>query len=180
MVSLAQLLDAGFGRAQIVALERRRAIVRVHDNVYRTPATVLTPRRRLLAACLALGGVVAASDRAALWLWDLSDEAPPIEVAASSLGHDAPEGVVVHVRSDLDAGHVSVHRGVPVTSPARTLSDVGTVVDRQVLATAVDKAVYLRLVTLRQLRGLVGSAAGRPDPGIVALGAVLDHRIHSF
>ncbi|HET8931381.1 MAG TPA: hypothetical protein VFN21_12050 [Acidimicrobiales bacterium] len=180
MASTTQLLAAGFSQDQIAALERRRAIVRVHDGVFRTAATVLTPRRRLLAACLAIGGVVAASDRAALWLWDLHDDEPPVEVATSGLSRPAPEGVAVHIRRDLEACQVSVRRGVPVTSPARTLTDVGTVVDRETLACAVDKALYLRLVSLQQLRGVVGSSAGTADAGIEALGAVLGHRVHGF
>lgn len=180
VASICQLLTAGFSQAQIDALERRRAIVRVHDGVYRTAATVLTPRRRLLAACLAVGGVVAASDRAALWLWDLYDLEPPVEVATTTLSRPSPEGLVVHIRADLEPAQVSVHRGVPVTSPARTLADVGTVVDRHVLATAVDKSLYLRLVSLQQLRGVVGSAAGCADRGVEALGAVLGHRVHGF
>jgi hypothetical protein len=180
VASLSQFLAAGFSRPQIQALERRRAIVRIHDGVYRTPTTVLTPRRLLLAACLALGGVVAASDRSALWLWDLWDSEPPVEVATAGLGRPVPSGVAVHVRADLRPEQVSVHRGVPVTSPARTLTDVGAVVDRGRLAVAVDKALYLRLVTLQQLRGLVGASAGRAHPGVAALGAVLDHRVHGF
>ncbi len=180
IASLAQLLAAGFSRAQVAALERRRAIVRIHDGVYRTSSTVLSPRRRLLAACLALGGVVAASDRSALWLWDLWDCEPPVEVATAALDRRVPSGVAVHVRADLRPEQVSVHRGVPVTSPARTLADVGAVVDRKRLAVAVDKALYLRLVTLQQLRGLVGVAAGGAHPGVKALGAVLDHRVHGF
>jgi hypothetical protein len=180
VASIRQLLAAGFSQAQIDALERRRAIVRVHDGVYRTAATVLTPRRRLLAACLAIGGVVGASDRAALWLWDLYGDQPPVEVTTTTLSRPSPEGLVVHVRADLEPTQVSVHRGVPVTSPARTLADVGTVVDRHVLATAVDKALYLRLVGLQQLRGVVGSAAGGADRGVEALAAVLGHRVHGF
>lgn len=180
MASITQLLAAGFSKVQIDALERRRAILRVHDGVYRTAATTLTPRRRLLAACLTIGGVVGASDRAALWLWDLRGDEPPIEVTTSASTRPLPVDVVVHVRRDLESSQVSVRRGVPVTSPARTLTDVGTVVSREMLACAVDKALYLRLVTLQQLRGVVGSSAGGADAGIEALGAVLGHRVHGF
>ena len=180
VASVSQLVDAGFTRAQIDALTRRRAIVQVYEGVYRTAATVLTPRRRLLAGCLAVGGVVGASDRAALWLWDLSDAEPPTEVTTTLLRRPAPDGVVVHVRGDLDPTQVSVRRGVPVTSPARTLSDAGAVVSRATRAIAVDKALYLRLVTLSQLRSLVGAAGGRANGGLAALDAVLGHRVHGF
>ncbi len=180
LASVGQLVAAGFTRAQIDALERRHALIRIHDGVYRTAATVLTPRRRLLAACLAVGGIVGASDRAALWLWDLTDTDPPVEITTAALAGAAPAGVCVHVRTDLQATQLAVRRGLPVTSPARTLADVGAVVDRPTLAEAVDKALYLRLVTLGQLRGIVGAAPGRVDAGTTALGAVLGHRIHQF
>lgn len=176
MATTAQILAAGFTRNEIEALERRGALFRVHDDVYRTGATVMSTRRHLLAACLALGGVTAASDRAALWLWELTDGTPPIEVTTARRTRPIPMNTIVHIRTDLIPTHVSVRRGVPVTSPARTLTDAGAVVDCETLCRALDKALYLRLVTRHQLDGIVGVARGRRDAGVAALARALDRK----
>lgn len=176
IATTAQILAGGLTRNQIEALERCGALFRVHDDVYRTGATVMSTRRHLLAACLALGGVTAASDRAALWLWELADETPPIEVTTARRTRPIPMDAIVHVRSDLIPAHVSVRRGVPVTSPARTLADAGAVVEPQTLHHALDKALYLRLVTRRQLDRIVGVARGRHDAGVAALARALDRK----
>lgn len=185
-MSVDQLRHAGFGTAQVDAMVRVGALVAVHDGVYRTATTVMSTRRLLLAGCLAVGGVVATSHRAALWLWDLVPsgrvgspcDAPPLELTTPATHRPVPRDCVVHLRTDLRPGDVTVHRGVPVTTPARTLADAGSVVDRSVLGTAVDKALYLRLVTLRDLAHQCAAVPRRAaHPGVAALRGILVHRL---
>lgn len=145
-MSRAQLRRGGITDASVADLVSRGDLVQVHDGVYRTVDTVLSPRRGLLAACLAIGGVVAASHRAALWLWDLSDPLPCVEVSTPAAVPSPPDDVAVHVRDDLDIAAVTVHRGVPVTTPRRTLRDVYDLIDADLHEVAVAKARYLGLI----------------------------------
>lgn len=176
IVATTQLARAGFDPGQITSLVRRGDLVAVHDGVYRTEGTHMSPRRQLLAACLAIGGVVGASHRAALWLWDLSNGTPPIEVTSVPTDRMIPDGVLVYERPDFGPAHLTVHRGVPVTTPARTLADVGTAVERGVLATAVDKALYLRLTTLGELAHACAEANRHRSQGGAVLRSVLTRR----
>ncbi len=157
-------------------LVRQGILVPVHLGVYRTAGTVLSTRRSLVAACLATGGVVGASHRAALWLWQLSDTPPPIEIAVARARRPVHGEVVVHRSRDLVPAHVTVRRGVPVTKPARTLVDVGCLVSRPLFVTALERALHRRLVTVRSLRSMIEEVAGRGRNGVGVLREVLDQR----
>lgn len=73
-----------------------------------------------------------------------------------------PRGVVLH---RLTAVEVVSHRGVPVTTPTRTLVDLAASGTDADLTRAVEQARLVRLVTARGLaagqRGQVGARAGR-------------------
>lgn len=133
-------------------------------------------RRRLVAACLTTGGLVGASHRAALWLWQLTDDTPPIEVTVATTRHPRPADVVIHRSRDLTSAHLTVRRGVPVTKPARTLVDVGCVVPRSVLVTALERALHRRLVTVASLRAILEEVGGRGRNGAGVLRQTLDQR----
>jgi very-short-patch-repair endonuclease len=54
------------------------------------------------------------------------------------------EGVKVH-RQPFETDEVTVLRGIPVTTPGRTLVDLADVVSERALERAIDEADYLRL-----------------------------------
>jgi hypothetical protein len=79
-------------------------------------------------------------------------------------------GIRVH-RSSLDAPDLTRHRGIPVTTPARTLLDLAAVVPPRALRRAVRQAHSLRLVSHRELTELLARSGRRP--GTRALRAIL-------
>lgn len=91
------------------------------------------------------------------------------EVSLAGPRRDGPAGVRVHRTRYLPPTERTVHRGVPVTSPARTLLDLAATGRIGRLETAVGEAQARRLVTRRELDGL--AASGRR--GATALRAVL-------
>ncbi len=70
-------------------------------------------------------------------------------------------GVVVHRTDRLDGVDVSRRLGILVTSPARTLLDLGAVVGVDVLEPALEDAILRRLVTFALVRRTV-ERVGRP------------------
>ena len=66
----------------------------------------------------------------------------------------------------------STNYGIPVTTPARTLLDLATVLPRRQLERAVDEAERLRLCGPDDLSAIVGAHRGRPGAG--ALGRLLN------
>jgi very-short-patch-repair endonuclease len=176
LVTSRQLRGEGLSTARQNTLVRQGVIIPVHRTVYRTAGTVLTTRHRLVAACLAAGGLVGASHRAGLWAWDLADGDPPIEVTVATVRRPVHGSIIVHRSQDLVQEHLTVRRGVSVTTPARTLVDVGCVVPPAVLATAVERALHRRLVTVAELRAMIDVVAGRGRNGVGVLRTLLDER----
>lgn len=76
------------------------------------------------------------------------------------------------VLSHRSAARLRLREGLPVTAPARTLLDLGAVVDMRSLERAVNKALVTRIVDERALRRAVERLRGRP--GAAALKGVLD------
>jgi predicted transcriptional regulator of viral defense system len=89
--------------------------------------------------------------------WD--DRYPEVTVAGSTTRRHRQ--LRVHRTAALSAPDVSRHRGIPITSPARTLADLATVLDYRPLRRAVRQAQSLRRVQLRDLVEIVGRLGHR-------------------
>jgi very-short-patch-repair endonuclease/predicted transcriptional regulator of viral defense system len=110
----------------------------VHRGVYAVGHSALAPEGRSLAAVLALGGEprgggsvlehwgAAVSHRSALSLWSLLPVSrAPIDVIVDGYGGRARRvGIRVHRSLSLRPGEVTLDRGIPVTTPARTIADL--------------------------------------------------------
>ncbi len=147
---------------------------RVHRGVYAVGHPLLTWEGRLMAALLACGPGAVASHRSAADVLDLRPSASPaIEVTVLSRGgRRPPASVTVHRSGTLLAGERTTHRGIPVTTAARTLLDLAAVVDRRSLERAVEQAESLRIFDLAAIRGVLAAHPRRAGCG--ALRMVLD------
>lgn len=128
-----------------------------------------------MAAVLACGPEAVLSHRSAAWLWQILPS-PVGDVDVTIVGRDTGvrPGVRRHrVRRFLD-GDLTRHRGVPVTTPARTLLDLAGAVGARELERSVDEGLVRGLVDRRRLRAAVARAVGRQ--GVAALRALLDHQ----
>lgn len=176
IVSSRQLQDTGLRPGEIRSLARQGVLERVHAGVYRTAGTAMSTRRHLIAACLGVDGLVAASHRSALWLWGLYHRDPPIEISVRTERHPEPRGVVIHRSRDLGPHHLTVLRGVTVTNASRTLVDVGCVIHPTTFVNALETALHRRLTTVPRLRAVIDEVAGRGRNGVGVLREVLDER----
>jgi very-short-patch-repair endonuclease len=123
---------------------------RVHRGVYAAGHFALAPEGRWLAAVLALGGGprgggsvlelwgAAVSHRSALSLWSLlpAKQGPCDVIVAGNGGRARRTGLRVHRSLTLVSSDVTLHRGIPVTTPARTIADL-----RKVISTRRDGAI---------------------------------------
>lgn len=176
LISRTQLRQLGLTEAEIQGHLHRGTIVHVQRGVYRTVGTSMSLRRDLIGACLASDGLVAASHRSALWLWGLAYLAPTPEISVNTERHPRLSGIVVHRSRDLAPHHITELRQVTVTTPARTLVDVGCVVSARVFTEALERAIHKKLVTVAELRHLIDEVAGRGRNGVGILRDVLDQR----
>ena len=89
---------------------------------------------------------------AAAALWELIDwDARHPEVTVPRRGVKRRPGIRVHFSSELGPRDVMRHKGIPVTSPARTLVDLAGVGGDKLLRTAIRRALAKRWVSIRQL-----------------------------
>lgn len=144
-------------------LERRIAdarLVPVRPGVYRCAGAPPSWEQHLLAVCLS--GEAVASHRSAARLWGLEG------IAALRLEVTVPNGRILrlagvraHRSTLLGPGFITAHRGIPVTTPARTLIDLSAVASPFRVREAVDDALRERLLTIEQLRACFEMMARR-------------------
>jgi AbiEi antitoxin C-terminal domain len=75
--------------------------------------------------------------------------------------------VVAHRRSTLAASDVCRHRGVPVTTPVRTLIDIATQVPSGDLVAAINEADKFALVDPDRLRSALDTRTGLQGVGVL-------------
>jgi very-short-patch-repair endonuclease len=173
--SVAQARDVGV----TVAKQRSRVAAQRWFSPFRgvlaIAGTPNTPEQRLWAARLALPTDALVSCRAGLWVWDISgsDELNVLEFTVSWTSSVRRPGVVLHRVRDFAKVHPSRHKGFAVTTPMRTLMDVGAVLEINAVEDAVDRAVARKLVTPPALLAELERSARSGRDGCAALRHVL-------
>lgn len=177
LVTLRQLGALGLSRAAVQTRRDDGRLVPVQPGVFRVAGAAPTRPQVLLAACLSLGPASAVSHRCAAQIWGLDGiRTAPLEVLVPRPG-SRRRSVIVHQSRDLRPIDVS-HRGaLPVTTPVRTLLDLGAVVRPYRLEQALDDAVGRRLVTLSDLAVRLREVARRGRRGIGPLRPLLEERL---
>ena len=129
VVSAAQLHAAGLGRGAIHTRVRRRPAGRaLHRGVYAVGHAQLTPLGWRWAAVLACGGPgrAALSHRSAAAVWDLLPSPAKFDVTTLASARSTAK-IRVHRSTTLTPADITEHDGLPVTTVARTLVDLTTI-----------------------------------------------------
>ncbi len=173
-----EALAAGFSRRQIDVRLQRGEWIRVHPATYRHATFPFTWHQQLAAAVAWAGHAAGASHRSAVAVIGLRGFRPEIiEISRPRGRRHSPAGVVVHESADLDGTAIELRDGVRVTTPARTLADVGAAVPEWLVARCLEEWLADRVVTISQLRAAVDATARRGRPGPRVLRHLLDTRI---
>jgi very-short-patch-repair endonuclease len=145
-----QAASAGFTRNEIDGRIRRVEWTAVDYGVYRSAETPSTWRQRLMAACLA--GPAVASHRSAAALWSFPDFAEDVvEVTAVRHRRRTSDDVIWHESVRLDERDLTAVDQIPITSATRTVIDLGAVVGREILLSAIDDALRRKLTSVERL-----------------------------
>ena len=165
-----QLFAAGMTKAEIRARMSRGTLMRVHLGVYRVGHRAPSLEARYLAAVWACGeGALLCGLAAGHLLGLLAGAAAPPEVVVRS--QRRIEGVRTRRSRRLDEGDRFVWRGVPVTSVARTMVDMASVLSPTALARAFHEAGIRYDTTPAQVEAVL---ARRPNSrGAANLRAVI-------
>jgi predicted NAD-dependent protein-ADP-ribosyltransferase YbiA (DUF1768 family) len=165
--------------AMIRAKVRRGEWKVVHTAVFRDMAVPTTEAQTLRAACLAAGDHAVASHASAAWLWGLIDRAPgkpEVTVPWPRQHGRRAKGIALHQSKDLNPPAVAERRMIPVTTPLRTLVDMGASVSTKQLAAALDRALANKLVTIPAVLAELKRLGKRGRAGVGALRQVLTER----
>jgi very-short-patch-repair endonuclease len=144
----------------------------VHPSVFHAGTAPLNADQRLLAATLATSAPIA--HLSAAWLAGLVDGNPDdIHVIAPRSAHHRHDGIVVHRVHDLSPSDRTRIRGIPATTPTRTLLDVSSTLSLEELRTAVHRGLQLRLTHPDRLIGQFVARHNRGRPGAARMRHVL-------
>ena len=149
VVTRQELLEGEISREEIDGRVRSGALIRVHRGVYRVGHEAPSLEAWYLAAVLACGAGAVLSGRAAGHLWGLLTGPPPgPEVTAPT---DRRVKGVKTRRARRAKVEATIWRGIPITTPARTLVDLAAVLNAASLARACHDAGIRHGTTPRQV-----------------------------
>jgi very-short-patch-repair endonuclease len=172
-----QALDLGMTARQLHDRLESGLLVPVHPGVYRLACADRSSEQALLAACLAAGNGAVASHRSAAALWALRGvEADTPEITLPGTRRPQLRGVLVHRTDRLDRIDVSRRVRIAVTTPARTLLDLGAVVPAHVVEAALEDALMRRLVTFELLTATLERLGGPARNGAGVMRALVEER----
>jgi len=178
-VARRQLLEMGLGARRI---ERRIAAGRLHPiwrGVYAVGRPQLGRLGRWMAATLACGADAALSHGSAAALWGFGEEpGRTIQVSVPARTRRRHPGIRAHRRAALRPVELTTHKGIPVTTPIRTLIDEATRLRPMRLERAVNEADKLDLVDPETLRMALERYLGQP--GVAPVRAILDRHTFRF
>jgi hypothetical protein len=176
LVTWPRLLEAGLSPKEIIDAQRIGVLIVVQHGVYRTSGTPPSWEQALLASCLAAGPMARGSHRASSRRWELVEGEAPLEITVPLAQCPTPRHTILHRSTDLVPEHCTVRGGIPITTPARTLLDLGAVEPAEVVAAAVEVALYKRYATVKGLRLMLDEFARPGRRGCGVLRHVLDDR----
>jgi very-short-patch-repair endonuclease len=173
------------GRRQLLVLEvplhdvehrvRLGRLHGVHRGVYSlAPPSTLTLQGHWMAAVLVCGPGAVLSHATAGAHWDLRQSAASVidVTVPSRTGRLRRPGIRLHRSATLTPEQCTVHRGIPVTTVARTLIDLADRYDHQTAKRATEQAEVLGLFDLTALEEVI--AANNGHKGAIAIRRVLE------
>jgi hypothetical protein len=179
VISRREALQLGASDAYVRAKVITGEWEEVYRGVYRDAASPKTDHQTLRAACALTAPVGVASHESAAWLWGMTDRPPARPVVTVPYPHHhgiRASAVVAHRSRDLDAASVREWRSIPTTDSLRTLVDLAAVVTPQRLASAVDRALAKKLVSIPSLLVELNRLGRRGRPGAGVLRRLLKDR----
>jgi Protein of unknown function (DUF559)/Transcriptional regulator, AbiEi antitoxin len=147
VLSLGELRMCGLTRKEVMGRVRSGRLHPLYRGVYAVGHASVPLEGCLLAAVKATDGVLSHVSAAALYGLVTWDHRYPEVTANAKRAH---RGIRVHRSSMLEVQDVTRHKGIPTTTPARTLIDLAATLPYKPLRRAVREA-QRKLVTIPQL-----------------------------
>lgn len=175
VVARRQLVDLGVHGRAIHARLARGLLIPLHRGIYAVGHQQLRQEGRWLAAVLAAGPDAVLSHRDAAALHGIRSMPERRKVTVSTPAHARRiEGAWLKVRRALTPEDVAVTRGIPVTSPARTLVDLAPMLTPGQLQSTLGEADRRGLLDVAAVERALRRTKGRHGQGHARLRAALE------
>jgi Protein of unknown function (DUF559)/Transcriptional regulator, AbiEi antitoxin len=166
VLSRAQLCALGVSGSAISRRVEAGRLHRVHRCVYAVGHPALGRDGRWMAAVLACGPRAVLSHAAAGALWQIrASDAELVDVTVAGSGRPRHAGLRIHRARTLRPDEVAIRRGIPVTSPARTILDLAPMLSERALERLLDRAELERVTDVRALDAIVRAKSGHRGCG---------------
>jgi very-short-patch-repair endonuclease len=188
-VEVSRLADAQYGvfsREQLRGLGVTNRMIyrrlasgrweRLNPNVFRVGGAPSSWRQSLRAATLGWGDGSVISHRSAAPSWRFAGFEPGlVEITVPRHRRRAIPGIV-H-RNVLFEADVTIHEGIPITTPARTLIDLASVCPTHQVEEALDDALRRKMISIPRIRWRLAEIEGDGGrPGVSLLRSLIDAR----
>jgi predicted transcriptional regulator of viral defense system len=158
LVTREQLLKLGISSAQVQTRITTGALVRMRPGVYRISGAPSTWEQAVLGTCLAANAVASHTTACRLIGVPVDDEHRiNITVTRGKTPGSLP-GVAVHRTRTLGPNDTATYRGIPVTSPLRTLLDMSAVLETPQIETLTSDLLTLRRISTDHVARYLTSA----------------------
>jgi len=163
-----QVASLGVTRGMIDRRLRNGRWESTERNIFRAAGFLPSWRQSLMVACLTLGAGTYVSHRSASTLWPLAGiEAEGMELTIPRSRRRRGPWIVY--QNTVSAGEIAKIGPFPVTTAARTLLDVASVVNLDLVEIALDDALRRGLVSLPRMRWHLDTWERSRRPGVAAL-----------
>lgn len=182
VVSTHELVAAGLSRGAITRLVGDGRLVDLGMGAWLVGGAPFTREARILGAIYGLEGDVWASHRTAAWLHRIPIYGPAGLIEVTRMyGVSANRGsLIVHRSTKAPPHHLTVVRGIPVSTVPRTMFDLARLTGPRVLDKAVEEVLRARLCTVGALHQVLAELGGRGRPGTVKMRTVLVGRDRNY
>ena len=177
LVTRMQARSVGVGPRELHRMVTRGDLVAVHRDIFRHPAAPHSTDQRRFAAVLAAGPGAALSHRSAADLIGVSRfRADIVEVSRPTSSIIRLEGVQVHRIPDLAPSDIRRVGDFDVTSPARTVVDLGLVARRPFVQRVMEQWLANKVVTFDELEAVLDRVGRQGRNGAGVLRSILADR----
>jgi predicted transcriptional regulator of viral defense system len=178
LFTLAQADACGFARRTITSRATRGMYEVIHPGVYGLAGSEATWHRQVVAAVLSATPPSAASHQTAAYLWSMTDHRPEsVEIATRRHLRVRRIPFVVHESQDLIEPDIHLLDGIPTTSPARTLVDLGASARLGTVARCFDTALRTKLVSVEEVDQVVRRVARKGRTGVGTIRPLVAERL---
>ncbi len=180
LISVDQLGATGTSRKRVRHLVERGQLERARRGVYVATAVAPSYEQSVLAAVLAAGDTAFASHLTAVWMWDWpceDPEAADIDVTTVLERRPRLQGVKLHRSGLLHERDVTRLRGIPVSTPERTIIDCSSQLSVAQLGAMTDDAVRRRITTIWRIMKLADRLRPAPGRSLIKVREMLDRRV---